>query len=225
MTILEDKLVVTRLQSHPEFALRLNEVISTWDLANKPGLYVQARPVLDGYSLDLDAPGLRQALREGAQEHERWWDSFSAPIVLNNVHGITGLVDASRPEWLVDIHHDAHMLAGVWEFPTAPTRDGETPAIADWYAKFFAQFFELAHNALKALNLAGEFHFTATLVNADRLRYATTRGSGVSVTGDVCRQKNVQWLVYKAALGSQGWGALAEQMAQGLSGAYRVRTR
>lgn len=225
MNILDDKLVMTRLQSHPEFALRLQEVITTWNLEDKPGLYVQARPVLDGYRLDVDAPALREVLSEGAQEHERWWDNFTAPIVMRSVHGITALANVSQPEWLVDVHRDGHILAGVWEFPTAPTRDGETPAIAAWYVKFFEQFFELSENILKALNQAGEFHFTATLVNADSLRYAATRGSSVSVLGDVCRQNNVQWLVYKIALGSQGWGALAEQMAQGLSGAYRVRTR
>jgi hypothetical protein len=225
MLILQDKLLMTRLQSHPEFALRLQEVITTWNLEAKPGLYVQARPVSENRKLDVDAPALRAVLNEGAQEHERWWDSLSAPLVFRSVHGITGLTDAAQPNWLVEVHRDGHLLAGVWDFPTAPTADGESAVIPDWYSKFFEQFMEVTGNLMSAVNQAGDFQVTATLVNADALRFATTRGGGTSLLGSGCRQKNVQWLVRTAAVGTDGWTGLGQEMAHGLRGAYRVRPR
>lgn len=225
--LLDDKLLTTRLQGHPEFLLRLHEVVGTWALGDKPGLYLQARPASEGrVALDVDAQPVRQAVRTGAQGDEQWWDSLEAPHAQRSVHGITGLMDARQPEWLTEVHHDGHVLAGVWTFPSAPTRDGETLVIPDWYATFFKHFFELTANVAQAGRLDGEFHVTATLVNADALRYASTSSGGhIGVSGEPCNLKNVQWMVHTAAIGSEQWGALALTMAKGVLGAYRARHR
>lgn len=225
--LLDDKLLTTRLERNPEFLLRLHEVLATWGLAGKPGLYLQARPAPgSAVHLDVDAPAVRQALRTGAQGDERWWDSLEAPHTQRNVHGITGLMDATKPEWLTEVHHDGHVLAGVWTFPSAPTRDGETLVIADWYANFFRHFFEFAASVAQAADLNGQFQVTATLVNADALRYANSNNAGyIGVSGEPCNLKNVQWMVHTSEIGSEQWQALAVTMAKGLLGAYRARPR
>lgn len=223
--LFDDKLLATRLNDQPEFILRLHELLVTWGLIDKPGLYLQARPVAKGGApLDVDAPAVRHALREGAQGKEHWWDNLAAPVALSSVHGVTGLVSSS-PDWVSELHRDGHMLAGVWSFPEAPTRGGETLAIVDWYANFFTQFFDLMAKVAEAGSLSGDFHVTATLVNADGLRFATVNehGNFRGVAGEKSALKNVQWLVYTAPIGTQQWAKLAIAMADGIRGAYRVR--
>lgn len=223
--ILEDQLLVTRLRSQPEFALRLQEVLLTWGLSEKAGLYVQVRPTAAGASLDVDAQAVRQVLQKGAEGEERWWDSLSAPQALSSVHGITALMNSASPDWLVELHRDGHMLAGVWVFPDVRTRDADVRVIVDWYASFFTQFLELAANVAKAANLSGDFVATATLVNAKELRYARSSPHAGAIAGEACAQTNVQWLTYTAAIGTEEWSNLATTMGLGLPGPFRARSR
>jgi len=223
--ILEDQLLVTRLRSQPEFALRLHEVLLTWGLSEKPGLYVQMRPAQQIALLDVNAQAVRQVLREGAEGPEHWWDSLSAPQVLSSVHGITALMNSVKPDWLMELHRDGHMLAGVWSFPDVRMREGDAMAIADWYASFFTQFFQVAANVAKAANLSGDFMATATLVNAKGLRYANSSSHALNVAGEACAQANVQWLTYTASIGTEAWTGLPRTMALGLPGPFRARPR
>jgi hypothetical protein len=226
--ILEDQLVRVRLKHQSEFVLRLHEVLTNWSLNEKPGLVVQARPAENG-ALDLTAVKVRTTLREGIEADDRpnFWDHFEAISMLYNVHGITGTVSTDTPRWLTEVHRDGHMLAGVWDFPEVPVRGGHTAAaIAYWYASFFEEWFKLMANVAAAGGLSGEFLVTATLVNANLLRYgARNPANQAVVSGEQCLMQNVQWSVQGASIGSAEWHTLGKAMALGIAGAYRVPMR
>ena len=222
--LLEDKLLASRLRHDPEFLLRLHEVVETWGIADRPALFVQARPADGGARLDVDSPDVRNVLRAGVNGDNQWWDNLEAPHVQRSLHGVTGMLNYSCPEWLVEAHRDGHLLAGVWTFPMAPTRGDDVPVVADWYALFFRQFTEWAAKVAKAGGIEGEYLLTATLMNASGLRYATGAGQP-SISGDACTLQNAQWLVYRAPMGTTAWTTLAESLARGLPGLYRSRSR
>jgi hypothetical protein len=223
--ILEDKLLTTRLDATPEFLLRLHEVLATWKLTDKAGLFLQARPAAEaGASLDVDSRAVQDVLRHGVEGENQVWDNLEAPHIQSSLHGVTGVMNWATPEWLVEAHHDGHVLAGVWTFPPAP--NSETLVIPGWYAQFFDQFFEQVAAVAKAGGVAGDFQVTATLVNAHLLRYAARLGGGpFRVAGEVCSLENVQWLVHTAPVGTDQWSKLAKTMAAGIGGAYRARSR
>jgi hypothetical protein len=223
--ILEDKLLATRLDATPEFLLRLHEVLATWKLMDKSGLFLQARPAAaGGASLDVDSRAVLDVLRHGVEGENQVWDNLEAPHIQPSLHGVTGVMNWATPEWLVEAHRDGHVLAGVWTFPPAP--NNEMPVIPGWYALFFEQFFELTANLAKIGGMSGDFQVTATIVNADALRYAARHGGGpFRVAGEVCSLKNIQWMVHTAAVGTDQWTKLAKTMAAGIGGAYRARSR
>jgi hypothetical protein len=223
--ILEDQLLKTRLDATPEFLLRLHEVLATWSLTDKPGLFLQARPAAaGGVSLDVDSKAVQDVLRNGAEGENQGWDNLEAPHLQPSLHGVTGVMNWSTPEWLVEAHRDGHILAGVWTFPVAP--HSEILVIPGWYAQFFDQFFEQTAAVTKAGGVGGDFQVTATLVNAHLLRYAARLGGGqFRAAGEVCSLKNIQWMVHTAPIGTEEWTKLAKAMAAGIWGAYRARTR
>lgn len=224
--MIQDKLVAKRLEYHPEFLLRLHEVLVTWDLSSKPGLFVQARPTVPS-TLDVARAEVRNALREGISGESNWWNSFGAALTLRSLHGITAVLNSEAPTWLTEVHRDGHMLAGVWEFPPASDRDNNVPVVASWYAAFFEEFFALASAVSGVGGLKGDFDVTATLVNANALRYANSTHNGqiLRVAGAPSRLQHVQWTVRAATVGSKQWDALARTMAEGLAGAFRVPAR
>jgi hypothetical protein len=222
--LLNDPIISLRLKSEPEFVLRLQEVLATWQLEDKPGLFLQARPAENSQcALDLDQVAIRNAIREGVADEAYPWDNFEAPVIQRALHGLTGLNDSQSPEWIFEVHRDGHLLAGVWKFPTLPTRDGESLVIADWYARFFTQFFAHAATVMRAANARGEFVATATLVNARSLRFAEgRRGVAASIKGRPANVDNAQWLLQRAPIESQSWLQLGPSMARGVEGIYRV---
>lgn len=226
--ILEDKLVQTRLKREPEFLLRLHEVQTNWSLADKPGLVVQARPLKEA-ALDVMEVKVRNALREGIDTDDaaNFWDHFEAVRMLHNLHGITATANTESPTWLTEVHRDGHMVAGVWDFPDMAARDGQNAAvIAYWYASFFEESFKLMANVAAAGRLNGEFQVTATLANANMLRYgARSPANRPMLSGEACLTQNVQWSIQGASMGSAEWHALARSMAQGIAGAYRAPLR
>lgn len=219
--ILDDKLLQLRLQDAPEFLLRLHEVLVTWGLNEKPGLFLQARPApASGLALDVDMPAVVDVLREGAEGQDNWWNGFESHQVQRSFHGVTGLTNWSEPDWLVEVHHDGHSLAGIWSFP----QDKEL-TIPAWYDQFFLQFFELVARLARAGGLAGDFQVTATIVNANKLRFVARGHTGFAVAGQPCALKNVQWPVHSAPVGTPQWTKLARVLSAGIAGAYRHRGR
>lgn len=222
----DDKILEGRLKQEPEFLWRLQEVLGNWKLQDKPGLVIQARPVVRS-KLDVMAVKVRNSLREGVDAHETssWWNNFESLRMLHNLHGITGLVDSENPTWLTEAHRDGHMLAGVWSFPDAPSR-AQTAVLADWYVSFFVDALKLMANVASTGELSGEFAVTATLVNADKLRYAARNPAGyLGISGEVSLSQHAQWSVSYASIGSADWHALAKAMARGIAGAYRAPMR
>lgn len=223
--ILQDEVLKGRLKQEPEFLFRLQELLVNWKLEDKPGLVVQARPVARS-KLDVMAVKVRGALRDGLDAHEASrWDNFEAHRLLHNLHGLTGVVDTVNPMWLTEAHRDGHMLAGVWSFPGAAGR-AEGTVLADWYASFFVDAFKLMAAVASAGELNGEFAVTATLVNADKLRYAAINPAGhLGISGEESQSQHAQWSVSYADIGSAEWHALAKFIARGIAGAFRAPMR
>jgi CRP-like cAMP-binding protein len=73
--ILEDKLVAQRLQAHPDFLLRLHEMLVTREVATEPALFLQVRPV-KARVLPIAGVEVRRALRDGVNGDAGWWGNF-----------------------------------------------------------------------------------------------------------------------------------------------------
>ncbi|MRD47520.1 hypothetical protein GHT07_09540 [Caenimonas koreensis DSM 17982] len=226
--ILEDKLVQTRLQKEPEFLLRLHEILTNWKVGEKPGLVVQARPV-QAASLEVLDVKVRNALREGIDSdgNGNLWDHFEAIRMFHSLHGITATANTESPIWLTEAHRDGHMIAGVWDFPDLPAQDGQNAkAMAYWYESFFGESFKLMSNVAAAGGLTGEFQATATLANANMLRYgARSPANRPMLAGEPCLMPYAQWSLQKASIEKPEWHMLARSMAQGIAGAFRAPIR
>jgi hypothetical protein len=178
--------------------------------------------------LDVIDVKVRSALRDGIETNDTssWWGNFEGNRMLHSLHGITAIANTEAPTWLTETHRDGHMLAGVWDFPELPLRDKQVKAIVDFYVSFFVDAFKLMANVAAAGGLSGEFHATATLVNASVLRYAVRNPVGYSgISGEPCLSQNVQWSRQCAPIGSAEWHTLAKAMARGIAGAYRAPLR
>lgn len=224
--ILDDKYLMARLSSEPEFAIRLEELVTWHGLAEKPTLIVQARPGLKASrSVDLKDAGLVQRFRNGRLDHENWWDGFRSMVSpVETFHGIAGLPTTHEPGWTTELHQDGHLIAAIWRFPELPHRArGEVAAVPAFYKQFFTQFFELAAALFASPAASEHWKVTATLLQARQLHYADkTWGNQYGLTGGESPLQHWQWLVTAAELGSEEWTSLGERMGSQLRGAFKV---
>jgi hypothetical protein len=219
--LLDDKRLALRLAAHPEMLLRLDEFRGSygWGAA----LIVQAMPV-QPLRLDVTVPAVEQALLKGATPRPAWWDGLRASSKPRaTLHGIASLPVWTQPGWACEAHRDGHFIAGVGRFPELPGPAGPVPVIADFYASFFQDFFEVVRSTLLAANLrAPAYCATWTLVNAPALFYGHKSGPGdsYSIGAGPLPVAHLQALVTSAEAGSAAWDWMAIDMGRALCGAY-----
>jgi hypothetical protein len=222
--ILDDPRVALRLREHPELLLRLDEFREAygWETA----LVVQAAPAqTHAVRLDVTLPAIEQALLAGATRRPAWWDGLrAASRVRTTLHGIASLPVWANPQWACEAHRDGHFIAGVARFPEMHAASGATlPCIADFYASFFQDFFEVVKSTLQAASLAGVSYLaTWTLLEAPALHYGRKSdfGTNYSVAGSPLGVRNLQAPVIAAEVGSSAWDWAAIDMGRALCGAY-----
>lgn len=222
--ILEDKLLVGRLASEPEFAFRLHEFLLLRGLEEKAVLVVQARPShTSSVNLDLSRTELVEKFRSGLENQDNRWEGFNSRVHPQpTFHGLAGMSSRSDPYWITELHRDGHFLAASWLFPEVSGDDGiMVPAIADFYSEFFRQFATFVTGVLEVGRGDRAYSVTATLVNAPRLHFAgKSWGRHYVITSPPIRLSNLQWPVLYAEVGTAAWQALGGELGAALYGAY-----
>lgn len=223
-TILDDKLLLLRLASRPEFLLRLAEFLHSYGVTERPSLVVQARrvPESEPGAVDIDDSEVQKRFLAGVQSKDGWWQGFtSMTAVRATFHGVASLPSREAPDWAAEAHRDGHFIAGIWRFPELPLRDSNVPALADFYVGIFNDFFRLVASTLQAGSKSPQYEVTATLVRAAELHYATRSDvGGQHVLKAPLTIDNLQWPIATAKVGTPEWMSLAAQMGEALTGAY-----
>jgi len=219
--LLDDKRLAMRLGAYPELLLRLDELRANQDW--ETALVVQAAPVRT-LRLDVSLPAVEQALLRGATPRRAWWDGLRANSKSKTtLHGIASLPIWGKPGWACEAHRDGHFIAGVARFPELPTSNGAVPVIADFYASFFQDFFEVVKSTLSAGQVGPVMYCaTWTLVNAPALHYGhkAEHGDSYVVGAPPLAVRNLQAPAVEAEVGSPAWDWLAIDMGRALCGAY-----
>ena len=223
-TILDDKLLQLRLASRPEFLLRLAEFLHSYGVTKRPSLVVQARRVPDSEpgTMDIGDSEVQKRFLAGVQGENGWWQGFtSMNRVKATFHGIASLPASEEPAWAAEAHRDGHFIAGIWTFPEFSLRDSKVPALVDFYAGIFNDFFQLVASTLQTGSDSPQYEVTATLVRAAELHYATRSNfGGQHVLKKPLTIDNLQWPIATANVGTLEWMSLAAQMGKALTGAY-----
>lgn len=221
-TILDDKLLSLRLESRPEFQLRLAEFLHSYGVTDRPALVIQARraPGTEGGAVDVDDPEVQAGFLSGVHTNEGWWQGFrSMTAAQPTFHGIASLPTREQPAWAAEMHRDSHFIAGIWKFPEFPVGGSNVPALANFHVAMFDHFFQLVTSTLKAGNEPPTYEVTASLVRAPQLHYARSHFGGHAVQGPL-KIDNLQWPIAAARVGTPEWTLLAAQMSKALTGAY-----
>lgn len=222
--IFEDKLIMLRLASEPEFAARLQELVQTCKLGDKPVLIAQVRPAGEHkVCVPLREKAVVDTFREGERPQDNHWGGFHSLMnPQETFHGLAGQPSRIEPTWRTELHRDGHMLAALWDFAELPNSAGERVRVAaDFHAGFFVQFFAHALAVLRASGGQGVYRATATLLGASKLHYAARgRSNHYSVVGDPTPIDNLQWSVWSVDLGGEDWNGLGRRFAESLAGAY-----
>lgn len=195
------------MKTHGDFALeealerglmrRLTSLVSDYALEDKPTLVWQCLPAFAA-EVDVSAPALKAALREGAAavSSAAWWCAF------HSHHRPTPVFDgvssgSSSEGWVSEVHRDGHFVAATWSFPDISSgTGGSRPAIAEFYVEAFRDFVYTAAAVLKAASLSGPVYFTCTMLHADMLPM-TGRGGGVNTAAP--KRKTLRWPTLLAA--------------------------
>src|SRR5258708_6995623 len=107
--ILDDRLLSLRLESRPEFLLRLAEFLHFYEVADRPALVVQARAGAgtQAGAVDVDEPEVQARFRGGGRTNIDWWQAFRPmPAVQAPFHGIASLPMREQPTWAAEMHRD-----------------------------------------------------------------------------------------------------------------------
>src|SRR5437879_4357645 len=94
VNILDDKLLSLRLESRPEFLLRLAEFLHFYEVADRPALVVQARvaPGTQAGAVDVNDPEVQARFRAGVRTNIDWWQGFRPMTAVQaTFHGIASL--------------------------------------------------------------------------------------------------------------------------------------
>lgn len=218
--ILEDKYLMSRLAGEPEFAVRLHEMVTWRSIGERPVLAVQVRPTVK-LELDVHDRGVIERFRVGQEASENWWDGFHSSVRPERVfNGIAGMSSKQDGGWTTELHHDGHMLAAIWDYPTLPMSSGrEVLAVPEFYEEFFEQFF--AHVQSVVTPAKGQFRATATLLNANLLHFAAKRmGSPLKVVSGPSKLNHLQWPIASAQIDWSEWPALGKAMGQRLHSSF-----
>ncbi len=224
-TILDDKLLSLRLESRPEFQLRLAEFLHSYGVADRPALVVQARraPGTESGTVDVDDPEVQKRFLAGMRTNNGWWQGFrSMTAVQATFHGIASLPTREQPPWAAEVHRDGHFIAGIWKFPEFSIRGSNVPGLADFYVEMFNDFFQLLASTLQAGSEPPKYEVTASLVCAPKLYYAKRSDFGGHhvISHDPLTIDYLQWPIAAAQVGTLEWMSLAAQMGKALTGAY-----
>jgi hypothetical protein len=223
-TIFDDKLLSLRLQGHPEFLLRLAEFLQSYGVADRPSLVLQARQTTDaegGATIDVNDREVQKRFLAGVPTDNGWWQGFRSMVAPRpTFHGIASLPTRDQPAWAAEAHRDGHFISGIWRFPEVPAGHASVPAIADFYADMFEDFFQLVASTLQAISDPPRYEVTASVLRAHELHYVTeSRLGGRRVVAPLTND-SLQWPVAAARVGAPEWMPLARQMSQALAGAY-----
>jgi hypothetical protein len=134
----------------PDMLLRLAEFASSYALADKPALIVQASPEERSAGVHLADSVTKTALLHGTNRRVAWWDGFNSSRAARSVFRGRARQDAREaPQWALEMHRDGSCIAGVWAFLEG---HGESagPCLHDFYVGVFEDFIEMA------LRLTGE---------------------------------------------------------------------
>ena len=222
-TILDDKLVSLRLNSRPEFRLRLAEFLHTYGASDRPALVVQAGRAPDSKAspVDVDDPEVQKRFLAGVPSKDAWWQGFRAMCAVQpTFHGIASLPTREKPAWAAEAHRDGHFVAGVWRFPELPFKGSSVPMLADFFVDMFNDFSRLVALTLKAGTQPPKYEATATLVRASELHYATQSHYGIQRVVSPLTIDSLQWPIAVAHVGTPDWTTLALRMGKALTGAY-----
>jgi len=223
-TILDDKLLLLRLASRPEFLLRLAEFLHSYGVTERPSLVVQARrvPNSEPGTVDIGDSEVQKRFLAGVQSTDGWWQGFtSMSVVKATFHGVASLPAREEPAWAAEAHRDGHFIAGIWRFPELSLRGSNVPALANFYVGIFNDFFRLVASTLQAGSNSPQYEVTATLVRAAELHYATRSNfGGPDILKEPLTIDNLQWPIATAKVGTPEWMSLAVQMGEALTGAY-----
>jgi hypothetical protein len=223
-SILDDKLLSTRLAGNTEFQLRLAEFLCSYRIVDRPSLVLQARPPLSTgkFNINVDAADVQRRFLAGTQTQNGWWQGFRAmTAVRHTFHGIGSLPQHDDPEWASELHRDGHFIAGIWKFPPVPHQGATVEILADFYTDIFWDFLRLIEATLAGALDTPKYEATWTVVNAPRLHYGGGGRFGQPrVTALPLQIPHLQWPISAATVGAPEWQQLALQMSDALAGAY-----
>jgi hypothetical protein len=204
------------------FERKLKIFGADYELKERPALVVQACPVDVFVELDLADSALRVALAQGSADatNSSWTGLQGAASGLRgSVDGIACVSGYVPPIWASELHTDAHLIAGVWDFDR-PTGSGKDALITWEYVDLFADFGRLvASVATKIDRNTADWLVTATLLRADCLQYGSKANRRTNSLSPPLRRPHLEFRVRPCA-GVDGLQRAVGLMAKDFQRAY-----
>lgn len=162
---------------------KIEAFVQDYDLGSKPALVFQAMP-LEPLAIDVKNHGVLTAVQEGAGaiSDSGWWYGFKAAgravLVFDGLASTSNRIEQG---WASEVHVDGHLVAGLWTFPDV-RQDGLTsrPAVASFFVEAFRDFGFVTRSVYEATSYSGPVAVTCTMLQANELPLAASRGNTVS---------------------------------------------
>lgn len=187
------------LNEWPDFRIKLRSFCGDYGLDAKPALILQCRPS-KAVELGVASKAVVDALEVGAgnqAERDGWWYRFHAgrrPVPVFD--GLAAYSSEDEQGWMTEVHSDGHVIGGLWTFPeTRGAEEVPFPMISDFHTDIFSDFGALTASVWAAGSVECSGHVTATLLNANKLRFCRQRGLSYSRG---LRRSVLQWRVREA---------------------------
>lgn len=171
-------------------------LIADYGCRDRPSIIWQCMPV-DILAVDTTNDSIRKVVRDGAVEYSDngWWHGFSSgrqPALVFD--GLSSSSATDEVGWVVEIHSDGHVLAGVWRFPELSAIGGTLgPVVGTFYADAFRDFGFVASRIYESSRYAGALLVTCTMLHANKLPLA---GSNGQVLAPAVSRGELRWPVH-----------------------------